>query len=144
MAFRGQYEYSLDSKNRLNLPPKWRAELADGVVLVKGVDNCIELLTADAFDARVEKALEGKNPLSKEYREISRYFVHWAFDTELDGSGRITIRPELLKHAGISKNVVIGGSIGWAELWEPEAWAKKHVELGETIGALVEGLGHPS
>lgn len=144
MAFRGQYEYSLDAKNRLNLPPKWRAELAGGVVLVKGVDPCIELFTEEAFDARVHDALAGKNPLSREYREISRYFVHWAFDAELDGSGRINVRQELLDHAGITKAVVIGGSIGWAELWEPEAWARKHAELGESIGALVEGLGDPA
>ncbi len=76
--------------------------------------------------------------------DAAYHCMHWAFDTELDGSGRITIRQELLDHAGITKGVVIGGSIGLAEIWEPEAWARKHAELGESIGALVEGLGDPA
>jgi MraZ protein len=144
VAFRGQYEYSLDAKNRLNLPPKWRGQLSEGLVLVKASDPCIDLFTPEAFDNRVEEALKGKNSLSPEYRDITRYFVHWAFETELDSAGRIMVPPKLLEHAGITKNEVVGGSIGWAELWEPAAWATKHADLGENIGSLVEGLGHPS
>ena len=33
MAFRGQYEHSLDAKDRLTIPARWRGALADGVVL---------------------------------------------------------------------------------------------------------------
>src|SRR5439155_15951810 len=43
LAFRGQYEHSLDSKDRLTVPARFRAALADGVVLSAGLDPCVEV-----------------------------------------------------------------------------------------------------
>ena len=47
MAFRGTFDYSLDAKNRLTIPAKFRTALADGVVLAKGIESCVELWQAD-------------------------------------------------------------------------------------------------
>ena len=43
MAFRGHYEHSLDSKERITVPARFRAELANGAVLSAGLDPCIEV-----------------------------------------------------------------------------------------------------
>jgi MraZ protein len=144
VAFRGQYEYSLDAKNRLNLPPRWRAQFSDGVVLTKGVDPCIEIYSPDRFDQVLAAALAGKNPLGAEHRRVTRFYAQNAFDTELDASGRVTVHAKLLEHAGIAKAVVIGGAIDHAEIWDPERWAQEHGDLGQKIEELTEGLGNPS
>ena len=43
MAFHGTFEHSLDAKNRLTVPARFRAALSGGVFLVRGVDPCISV-----------------------------------------------------------------------------------------------------
>jgi len=50
MAFRGLYEHSLDSKDRLTVPSRFRSSLADGVVLSKGFDPCVWVHTTAEFE----------------------------------------------------------------------------------------------
>jgi MraZ protein len=37
----GEYTHTLDPKKRLSLPSKWRKELGEGVVITRGLDNCL-------------------------------------------------------------------------------------------------------
>ena len=39
--FFGEYEYKIDEKGRVPLPPRFRAHLKDGVVLTPGIEKCI-------------------------------------------------------------------------------------------------------
>ena len=39
--FFGEFDYKIDEKGRVPLPPKFRNELKDGVVLSPGVEKCI-------------------------------------------------------------------------------------------------------
>ena len=50
MAFRGQYEHSLDAKDRLTVPARWRGPLSDGIVLVAGLDPCVEVFSPQGYD----------------------------------------------------------------------------------------------
>ena len=49
LAFRGQHEHSLDSKDRLTVPARYRAALADGVVLAAGLDPCVEVYGVEDY-----------------------------------------------------------------------------------------------
>jgi MraZ protein len=64
MAFRGTFDYSLDAKNRLTVPAKFRASLSEGVVLAKGIEHCVQVWTPKAFEAYTESALAGMSPSS--------------------------------------------------------------------------------
>ena len=65
MAFRGTFDHTLDAKNRLTVPAKFRAALAEGVVLAKGIERLRRDLDARRTTTRyVDAALEGLNPLS--------------------------------------------------------------------------------
>ena len=68
MAFRGTFDHTLDAKNRLTIPAKFRASLAGGVVLAKGIERCVQVWTPKAYDAYVTAALAGLNPLSEPAR----------------------------------------------------------------------------
>ena len=69
MAFRGLYEHSLDSKDRLTVPARFRAALADGVVLSKGFDPCVWLHTTDEFEALSERFLSPAQPFGRDARQ---------------------------------------------------------------------------
>ena len=37
----GEYEHTIDDKNRLTLPAKFREDFAGGVVVTRGLEGCL-------------------------------------------------------------------------------------------------------
>ena len=50
MSFLGQYEHNLDAKDRLTVPSRFRAALADGVVLAKGLDPSVWVFAPGGYE----------------------------------------------------------------------------------------------
>jgi transcriptional regulator MraZ len=144
LAFRGHFDYSLDAKNRLNVPPKFRAAFSSGVVLAKALEPCVAIWTPDAFERHTDAFLAGLNPLSAERRKLTRFFAGGSFDSELDSAGRVTLNPALLSHGGISKDVVLVGVIDHLQVWDREKWLADQDELSAEIVEIAESLGNPS
>ena len=144
MAFRGHYPYALDAKNRVTVPPKFRASFSDGVVLAQGLEPCCTVWAPEAFEAYAADMLAGHNPASKKHRDISRYFAHTSFDAELDSAGRVTLTKALLEHAGITKDVVVAGTFDHVEIWSKERFDSEHDRLRPDIAEIAESLVHPS
>ena len=144
MAFHGTFEHSLDAKNRLTVPAKFRAALAGKVFLVRGADPCISLYPEATYSELTEAALQGMNPFSTQARELKRMFYGNATDTELDSAGRVMLIPRHLEHAGIDREVVITGAGDCLELWDRSAWEAYDRDLSERAPDLTASLGHPS
>ena len=101
MAFRGHFEHSLDAKNRLSIPARFRASFSNGTVLAKDPEPCVAIWTPDTHEAIIERALGELNPMGSEYRKLSRFYQGNSFEIELDASGRVTLPAPLLTHAAI-------------------------------------------
>ena len=144
MAFHGTFEHSLDAKNRLTVPAKFRAALAGKVFLVRGPDPCISLYPEATYSTLTTAALEGMNPFSAQARELKRLFHSTATDTELDSAGRVMLTPRHLEHAGIDREVVITGAGDSLELWDRSAWEAYDRDLSQRAPDLTASLGHPS
>ena len=144
MAFRGHFDYSLDAKNRLNVPAKFRAAFSSGVVLAKGLEPCVALWAPDTFERWTESFLSNLNPVSSERRKLTRYFAGSSFDVELDSAGRITLNNALLEHAGIQKDVVVVGNLDHIEIWDRDRWSEDQQALNAEVAGIAESLGHPS
>ncbi len=144
MAFRGHYEHSLDAKHRLSIPARFRAAFSSGLVLAKDTDACISAWTPEAHESTVERALAGRNPFGREYKGLQRYFQANSFDIELDSSGRVTLPPPLMEHAGIEKEVVVAGVGDHIEVWGRERWQEEQQALDASIGEVTDSLGDAS
>jgi MraZ protein len=144
LAFHGTFEHSLDAKNRLTVPSKFRAALAGKVFLVKGVERCISVYPEETYSAMTAAALAGLNPFSPEARELRRFFHANAADVELDGAGRVMLPPSHLQHAGIERQVVILGAGDSLELWDQESWKAYDTDLTARAPDLTAALGHPA
>jgi MraZ protein len=144
MAFRGHFDYSLDAKNRLNVPAKFRAAFSSGVVLAKGLEPCVAVWAPDTFERWTESFLSNLNPVSPERRKLTRYFAGSSFDAELDSAGRVTLNQALLQHAGIQKDVVIVGNLDHLEIWDRDRWNDDQQALNAEVAGIAESLGHPS
>lgn len=140
MAFRGQHEHSLDSKDRLTVPRKFRAALDDGYVLAKGPDACLWLYATKDFDDMEERYVAPHSPFGADARDLRRMLNTSADEGELDAAGRIRI-PELLKAAaGLDGSCAVVGTGQYIEIWNSDAWAKKNEELLGKFAAVAENL----
>jgi len=144
LAFRGHFDYSLDAKKRLNVPPKFRASFSGGLVLAKGLEPCVAIWTPSGFEEWTESFLSRLGPLSQERRKLTRFFAGSSFDSELDSAGRVTLNQQLLDHASISKEVVVVGNLDHLEVWDRDKWIADQKELSDEIVEIAESLGHPS
>jgi MraZ protein len=144
LAFRGHYEHSLDAKNRLSIPAKFRAAFSSGVVLAKDPETCVAAWTPDSHEAIIERALGGLNPMGSEYRKLARFYQGNSFEIELDASGRVTLPPPLLAHAGIEKEAVVVGVGDHLEVWGRQRWQTEQESLDQEIGEVTERLGNAS
>jgi MraZ protein len=144
LAFRGSFDYTLDAKNRLTVPAKFRAALSDGVVLARGSERCIELWPAAEYEQLIAAALGGLNPLSPQAQELKRRLYGSAFDTELDAAGRVGVPPKLLEHASLERDVSVIGAGERLEVWDRDAWASLDQDSPDRINELTQSLVHPS
>ena len=128
MAFRGNFEYQLDDRNRVALPPKFREAFANGAVLVPGLDGCIEVYTPEGFEA--ESNVVGRVPAySAEGRQLRRAFFASSFDVQRDAQGRLLVPAKLLVHAAIERDVVVLGNDQRLEIWDRTRWDQQEAEL---------------
>jgi len=144
VAFRGQFEHSLDAKDRLTIPAKFRAALADGVVLSKGIDSCVWIQTEASFDAMSDRYIAPHSPFGEGGRDMRRLINASAFDDGLDSAGRVKV-PKLLKdHAGLDGNCIVIGAGDYLEIWNGDAWQKKSEELDREAATIAEGISRSS
>ena len=122
----GEHEHSLDDKNRLTLPAKFREAFAGGVVVTRGMDGCLYVYSREDFAGLVER-MKALDELSRESRLVRRHFFSGASDGELDRQGRVMIPPALMAAAKLSKEVVVAGVYDHVEIWDRAAW-RAHLE----------------
>lgn len=140
MAFRGQHEHSLDSKDRLTVPAKFREALSDGVVLAKGPDTCLWLTTEKDFSEISETYIESHSPFSSNARKMRRLFNSGAVESELDSAGRVRIPPYLVEGAGLDGSCTIVGAGAYLEIWNTAEWDRENEKLQSEFGEIAEGM----
>jgi MraZ protein len=136
----GEYEHTLDDKNRITLPAKFRASFAAGVVVTRGMDGCLYAYRLEDWDKLVDSRLAGLDPLSQEGRRMHRFFFSGAAEAELDKQGRVMIPAALIAHAGLGRNVVVAGVRDHLELWDGAAWRKEMKEVEGSAEDVAERL----
>jgi len=124
VPFRGTFDHTLDAKNRLTVPARYRAALAEGVVLAMPVDlkPCVGVWRPEQYETYTRRALAELPPLSPRLAELERFFYGSSHDAELDSAGRIMIPSFLGEHAELVKEVVVVGVGDRLELWAKGAW----------------------
>jgi MraZ protein len=128
----GEYEHTIDDKNRLTLPARFRAAMAGGVVLTRGLDTCVEAYPVAAWTKLVESRLSGLNPLSRETRVLERFYYTGAIEAQPDKQGRVMLAPALIEHAQLGREVVVVGMRERLEIWDRAAW---RAQLKEVMGS---------
>ncbi len=135
----GTHSPRLDDKGRVVLPAKFREDLADGIVLTKGQDNCVVLWPQAEFQKYAERLNEASRA-NAAVRSYLRVLFSGAFDQVPDKQGRIGVPQQLRDYADLDRDVVIAGNGATAEIWNEPAWQRylaaqeqSFSELGEEV-----------
>ena len=136
----GEYEHTLDDKSRITLPAKFRAAFATGLVVTRGMDGCLYAYRRDDWERLVESRLAELDPLSREGRQMQRFFFACATEAELDKQGRVMIPAALIQHGGLGRNVVIAGMRDHLEIWDSVTWRKEMKEVEGSAEDVAERL----
>ncbi len=138
----GTYFHTIDDKNRISLPSKFRKEMGRKVVVTPGLDSCLFVFTATEWE-KISERLSGDQAsmFKADNRSLNRYLLGMAVEIEVDKSGRMLIPDHLRKRAGLAEKVVFLGVKNRAELWDESAWQKYAKDMEARADVLAEKYG---
>lgn len=139
MMFMGEYRHSLDTKNRLIIPAKFREGLSGTFVVTKGLDGCLAIYTMDKWNAIIARLAQIPGT-KKEARLYMRSLTSKAQECTLDSQGRIPLPQFLLNTANIEKNCVVVGVADYIEIWPEERWDTYDEEASDSFESVAESL----
>lgn len=128
----GEYKSRVGEKKRIAIPKKFRNELGDKLILTRGYENCLVLVSEQQWKVIASEVINGSF-INRDIRDTSRFLVGSAMEVEPDSQGRIVIPQPLFSHAKLSEEVTFLGLVNWIEIWEVEEW-KKRLEYLESNG----------
>lgn len=121
MMFFGSFEHALDDKGRIIMPSRFRARLAEGVVMARWIEQCVAVFPRGEFEKMAER-IQALPEGSAEKREFVRVLFGHAFEAVPDRQGRITIPPKLREVAGLDREVEVVGMMNRVEIWDRRRW----------------------
>ena len=137
--FLGEFEYKIDEKGRVPIPPKFRKDLKDGVVLSAGPEKCIIAYSIPEWNKLAESLTSGTIAASK-LRRLNRAFFATAFNLAIDNQGRIALPVPLREYAGIEDELIVAGVNTYLELWNKEQWESEKSISQEQVWQIIESL----
>ena len=137
--FYGEFDYKIDEKGRVPIPPRFRSFLKDGVVLTHLAEKCITAYTPTEWK-KVATSLTSSSLTRSKMRRLSRAVFSTAFSTKLDNQGRIAIPAPLREYAEIIDEVVVAGANNYLEIWNKILWEEEKEISQEQAWQIIESL----
>ena len=113
----GEFVHSLDAKNRIFIPAKYREEFGEKVMIVRDHKRkCLLIYSLDEWN-KYQEQLSAAIPASK-IRDFSRFLYRTSLETGYDSQGRVMLTSALCEHAELQKGTaIIVGCGRLAEIW---------------------------
>lgn len=141
MTFLGTYDHTLDAKNGLTVPVKFRGPLGDGAIVSRGIEPCLSVWTPEGFNSWKQEMVEAFGGVTPQARKFKRVLAASAFETELDAAGRIMLPGKLVEYAAIDREVAVIGNDEAFEIWDRASWGAYDESVSPTILELTDAIG---
>ena len=141
--FYGEFKHTLDSKQRIIIPAKFRDVLKEHCVerffVTRGLDKCLFMFAEDELKTQEQK-FKSMSFTKRESRKFNRLYFSGACEIVPDKQGRILIPSYLKDYAGIKKEVYIIGVSNRIEIWSREMWEEYYSKSKDTFEDVAEKL----
>lgn len=138
--FIGEYEHTLDEKNRVSIPKHYRTGLGKRMVMTRGLDNCLFVYSRPAWE-KVAAKLQELSFAQADTRGFNRFILSGAAEVEIDTAGRVLIPEHQRQFAGLSKEVVFAGVSDRVEIWDAKVWKDYKAGIEKNAERMAETLG---
>ena len=140
----GEYIHTIDEKNRMSLPAKFRSELGKKIIITPGLDQCLFIFTMKEW-TKVSKRLSNSESdlsfLQSDKRSFNRFMFGRAAEVELDSIGRILIPTFLKDRINLKNSAVVVGVEDRVEIWNEKVKKEYKEKIEKESGELAEKLG---
>lgn len=136
----GEYTHTIDDKNRVSLPSKFRQEMGKKVIVTPGLDGCLFVFAPKEWKVFSDKL--GETSLGQaDTRSFNRYMLGGAVEADVDSIGRILVPDFLRERADLKARVVMIGMKSRVEIWNDKAWSEYKKGVEKQADTLAERLG---
>ena len=139
----GEYRHTLDDKNRVSLPAKFRKELGKKIIITRGLDRCLSVYSMTEWKKFSEDLTQQTRFNQSNSRAYDRFIASGAIETDVDSAGRILIPDFLKQYGNMGNKVVVAGVRNRLELWNEDGWSDYMKQVEKEIGVLAEQLNQP-
>ncbi len=146
----GEYNYTVDAKNRIRIPSKLKADMGIdvsgeddeqkkfSVIFHTGAEGYLGIYTQEALDKKFAHIEELKEK-DKEKYEMARKLLRTFETVESDPQGRLVIPQKFKARSNIKKDIVICGVIDHLEIWSREEYSGSEIS-SEEMAAIADAL----
>jgi MraZ protein len=139
----GEYSATLDEKNRVNIPARFREGIPDNtLVLTRGMmERCIWALTPENWEKLANNLKSAVSLSMKKTDMVHHRLLFSTFEAEIDKIGRIALPQKLKDWAALSKDVVITSDGIRIEIWDKQRHAEYEEASDEQFDNILEEIG---
>lgn len=148
MLFTGQYEHTIDAKQRLAIPAsiraKWRPEV-DGAgffAVPWKANNSIRLYPEREFERMAMEQARTLLP-DEDDAEIDATFFGSAEQLEIDSAGRVRIPETMLRSVGLGTEVTLVGARNRLEIRDRAVWKASEPDRAAQLPGLIARTRRP-
>lgn len=134
----GKYYHTLEANGRISLPKQFRTEHQNWIV-TRGLDGGLFMFGETVFQQELDK-LNERTFTKKRNRDFVRLLTNEAKQVAPDTTGRVQLPEYLIEFAGLTKNVVIVGSLTKVEIWDRERYHAYLDKLEPEAESIAESL----
>lgn len=142
--FIGEYQYTIDTKGRVNIPAKFRKNLTpedeNTFIITHSPDKCLDVYPLKVFQEKIVNKINDLSESNREHRYYTSVTGSNSSDSIIDKQGRIAIPQKLLDYGGITKDIMIIGAFHRIELWDPKEREKYLERMKNSELQIDQGL----
>lgn len=140
-VFFGEFHHTLDDKNRITIPARWRNGSEDVFLVPHPSGTCLVGMPAEVFRKFGDEAGKHASVTPDHHRTFVRQFFARAQLCPIDRQGRLLIPEEHCRRVGLSGEVVLVGGHDRFEAWSPAAWKKTNAAAKATYEKVAGLVG---
>ncbi len=117
----GEFQYSVDDKGRVIIPPSFRNFVKNGMVATRGMEGCLYVFPVTQWE-KITDRLNDLPITDRDSQNFVRFFYSGAAELSMDSGNRVSIPSTLRLFAGAENNVVVAGAPNRLEVWNESRW----------------------
>ncbi len=140
--YAGEFRHSLDEKNRVTIPSRWRRTQGEEFILLPQATQQFLLVISPEDFARMSSAVElNEGVTARDRRVFLRQLHSRAQHAVADRQGRLVLPEELCRKVGLKGEVALVGGRGRFEIWNLQRWKRAHEEETPTYEHVANVIG---